>query len=243
MWASSLGGRERKLLTGGHVSNWYSQGTCYWKALQRRRKNTQIKTRSFIKQKWRPLGFPTFGVGIFCWTSAQHLPHTRANDRRCQYFSPHFAHTWENSTCTTAAGAVGSCSGAVGSCSSANTQSRGEEAPQAGSCSRRGSEPAAKPHVRQPLWGRSSARVPASPVPILLGGAEVPLAPCRRHPRAKSKRAQGDLLASSAGGQVELSLTPYSHHLCLSLQINTITLNPQAEQRELFLFKGNVKSL
>lgn len=39
--------------------------------------------------------------------------------------------------------------------------------------------------------------------PHLAGGAEVPLASCRRHPRAKSKRAQGDLLVSSAGGQVE----------------------------------------
>lgn len=72
--------------------------------------------------------------------------------------------------------------------------------------------------------------------PLLsLGGVEVPLALCRQHPKSKRKRAQG--------GQVELSLTPCSHHLCLSLRINTITLNPQAEQRELFLFKGNIKSL
>ena len=68
------------------------------------------------------------------------------------------------------------------------------------------------------------------------GGVKVPLTLCRQRPRAKSKRARGDLLASSAGGQVELSLTPYSRHLCLSLQINTITLNPQAEQRERVVF-------
>lgn len=86
-----------------------------------------------------------------------------------------------------------------------------------------------------------SAQVPASPIPMLLGWVKFLWLCADNIPMPK--RAQGDLLASSAGGQVELSLAPYSRHLCLSLQINTITLNPQAEQRELFLFKGNIKSL
>lgn len=78
---------------------------------------------------------------------------------------------------------------AVGSCPSANAQSRGEEDLQAARCSWRGSALAAKPHVQQP-----QTRVPTSPVPVLLGWLKF----CGHYLRAKSKGAQGDLLASSA---------------------------------------------
>lgn len=58
-------------------------------------------------------------------------------------------------------------------------------------------------------------------------------------PRARGYKA----FCFFSRGQVEFSLTSYPCHLCLSLQINSITLNPQTEQRELVLFKGNIKSL
>lgn len=63
------------------------QAHAYRKGLLTRRKNTQIKTRHH-KIERRPLNFPTFGVGIFCWTPTQPLTHTHANDHRCQAFFP-----------------------------------------------------------------------------------------------------------------------------------------------------------
>lgn len=64
--------------------------------------------------------------------------------------------------------------------------------------------------------------------------------------RASRGEVQEDRRRSScffSRSLVELNLTPHSSHLCPGLHINTTTLNPQAKQGELFLFKGNIKSL
>lgn len=141
--------------------------------------------------------FSHFWSGIFCWTSAQHLTHTHANDHRWQYFPPHFAHTWETWTCTEGAEnqVYATAASAVGSCPSANTQRQGEEGLQAARCSRRGSMLTAKPHVWQP------------PAPGLSCPCAAGVVLCGHYPRTESKGAQGDL-DSSAWGQAELSLTP-----------------------------------
>lgn len=161
-------------------------------------------------------------------------------------FSPQFTHTWENSTCTEGAEnqVFATAAAAEGSCPSANTRGWGEDAPHMGNCSRRGSILTSKPCVcLADAAGMGLRPNPGLSCPCVAGGVEVPLPLGRQHLRAKGRRVQGDLLASSARGQVEFSPTFYPRHLCLSLQINSITLNPQTEQKELVLFKGNIKSL
>lgn len=92
-------------------------------------------------------------------------------------------------------------------------------------CCRAGAQPKSQPLLSPSCWGAKLLWF------------------CADYPKIKSKGKQEDLLASSERGQVELTLIPYSHHLCLGLQINTIILNPQAEQRELVLFKDSIKRL
>lgn len=178
------------------------------------------KIRRVVKEKWRRFNFPTFGVGIFCWTSAQHLTHTHAIDHRGQYFPPHFTRTRETWTCTEGAEnqvcvchscqrcgfvPISKCpeSGRGGSAGSALLMER--------QCTRcKAPRPAA------------TDQSPDLSCPCVAGVVEI----LRTLSQGQEQGAQGDLLASSAWHQAELSLTPYSCHLCLSVQINTITLNP-----------------
>lgn len=143
------------------------------------------------------------------------------------FFPPQFTHTWENSACTKEAEnqVFATAAGAEGSCPSANTQGWGEESPVSGRCCWAGTQNKSWPLLAPCCWRSWSSSAFGQ----------------------TTSQGQGQestrLLASSAGGQVEFSLTSYPCHLCLSLKINFIALNPQTEQRELVLFKGNIKSL
>lgn len=239
MWPSSLGGNERKLLTRGDVSNQYSSGTSLQKRAPDKKKKHTDKKQTCHKIERRPLHFPTFRAGIFCWTATQPPIHTHANDHRCQVFSPTI-YTYMGKYNLQQGSRKWSvfhscwCWGFTSISKHPGLHTLGEDAPE-------------MQHIRLKAvsgrcprgWGQTKSH----PLPP----------PCCWRSWSSSafgqttSQGQGQagtrLLAPSAGGQVEFSLISYPYHLCLSLQINSITLNTQTEQRELVLFKGNIKSL
>lgn len=225
------------------ISDQYSSGTSLQKRAPDKNKKYTDKNQTCHKIERRPLNFPTFGAGIFCWTPTQPPTHTPANDHRCQASSPTI-HTYMRKFNLHQGGRKPSvwhscwCWGFM-SISKHPGLERG--CCTHGSCPWRCSALASKPSVWQMLqgWAQNKSR------PLL--------SLCCWRSWSSSAfgqttyQGQGQegtrLLASSAGGQVEFSLTSYPCHLCLSLQINSITLDPQTEQIELVLFKGNIKSL